>query len=256
MENASRALIMAGSVLIALMVLGALMLMFNNLSSYQQIRQTDTRTSQTIEFNAQFETYNRTDVRGSELYSLLNRAVDYNRRQSTAGIGENGEEIGFKPIQVTFTFNSQLDKIASPTGNELIKKNTYVQSGTQNEFENDISSTITKLESKYGTSSLTNLTTGLSKIFIDTNGTTEEKRNEAVKLFNTASKKVSISAWSEIREGSTIRKEIYQYYEYVQFKRAHFDCTSLEGKGNSGVTYDSGTGRIIEMNFVFNGTIE
>lgn len=253
MENASKALIMAGSVLIALMILGALMLMFNNLSSYQQIRQTDTRTSQTIEFNAQFETYNRTDVRGSELYSLLNRAVDYNKRQSTAG--KDGAEIGFKPIKVTFTFKGKINKIASPSGNNLIKKDEYEQSGTQNEFEDAISSTITKLESEYGTTSLTNLTTGLSKIFID-DDSTEDEKNEAIKLFNTASKKVSISAWSKIKEGSPIREEIYKYYEYVQFKRAHFDCTSLDGKGNSGVTYDSGTGRITEMNFVFNGTIE
>ena len=34
MENASKALIMAGSILIGLMVIGALLLMFNSLSSY------------------------------------------------------------------------------------------------------------------------------------------------------------------------------------------------------------------------------
>ncbi len=33
MENASKALIMAGSVLIALLIIGALILMFNNLSN-------------------------------------------------------------------------------------------------------------------------------------------------------------------------------------------------------------------------------
>ena len=36
MENASKALIMAGSVLIALMIIGALLLMFNSISNYQQ----------------------------------------------------------------------------------------------------------------------------------------------------------------------------------------------------------------------------
>ena len=44
--------------------------------------------------------------------------------------------------------------------------------------------------------------------------------------------------------------------EYIQFKRAYFDCASLDGKGNSGVTYDKDTGRIISMNFVFSGKIE
>ena len=36
MENASKALIMAGGILIALLVLGALLLMINNLSDYQK----------------------------------------------------------------------------------------------------------------------------------------------------------------------------------------------------------------------------
>ena len=101
MENASKALVMAGSVLIALMIIGALILMFNNLFSYQQINQTDKRTDQTIEFNNQFETYNREEVRGSELYSLLNRAIDYNRKNLTEGTG-------FTTIKVTFTFGGKL----------------------------------------------------------------------------------------------------------------------------------------------------
>ena len=75
-------------------------------------------------------------------------------------------------------------------------------------------------------------------------------------MFNTVSKKIKVTNWNEIKKGSSIIEEVYKYYEYVQFKRAHFNCTSLDGKGKSGVTYDSNTGRIIEMNFVFNGKIE
>ena len=83
MENASKALLMAGSVLIALMIIGALLLMFNNLSSYQEADVQTTREAQVLEFNNQYETYNRKNVRGSDLYSLLNRVVDYNKRKST-----------------------------------------------------------------------------------------------------------------------------------------------------------------------------
>ena len=82
MENASKALIMAGSVLIALMIIGALLLMFNNLSSYQNTNNDNEMQAQIIEFNNQYETYNRDDVRGSDLYSLLNKVIDYNRRKS------------------------------------------------------------------------------------------------------------------------------------------------------------------------------
>ena len=91
MENASKALIMAGGVLIALLIIGSLLLMFNNLSSYLDTNIKETRTAQIIEFNNQFETYNRTDVRGSDLYSLLNKAADYNERKSI--IGNEGKGI-------------------------------------------------------------------------------------------------------------------------------------------------------------------
>ena len=56
MENASKALIMAGSVLIALMIIGALLLMINNLSSYQETDTKTARDAQVVEFNNQYET--------------------------------------------------------------------------------------------------------------------------------------------------------------------------------------------------------
>lgn len=85
MENASKALIMAGSVLIALVIIGALVLMFNSLSNYQETDTQSTREQQVVDFNNQYETYNRKDVRGSDLYSLFNKVIDYNRRKSEWG---------------------------------------------------------------------------------------------------------------------------------------------------------------------------
>ena len=46
MENASKALLMAAGVLIALIIIGALLLMFNNLSNYQETNTQNTRESQ------------------------------------------------------------------------------------------------------------------------------------------------------------------------------------------------------------------
>ena len=43
MENASKALLMAAGVLIALIIIGALLLMFNNLSNYQETNTQNTR---------------------------------------------------------------------------------------------------------------------------------------------------------------------------------------------------------------------
>lgn len=106
MENASKALIMAGSVLIALMIIGALLLMFNNLSNYQNTGTQSTKETQIVEFNNQYETYNRNSVRGTELITLLFQTVDYNKRESTAGTGNNqGQYLAYEPITITFNLS-------------------------------------------------------------------------------------------------------------------------------------------------------
>lgn len=268
MENASKALIMAGSVLIALMIIGALLLMFNSLSSYQEVGTQNTREAQVIEFNNQYETYNRNNVRGSDLYSLLNRVVDYNRRKSTEGTGKDeGQYLAYEPMKITFDLDGKIDQFYAPTASSkdtythLIKKGGYEQSSTVNEFENDIGSTIGNLESKYGANSLTNLTTGLTKIFIAYSSTDVEK-DVAIENFKNAYKKNQIDninieniTWENIKEGSTIRKDVYQYYEYVQFKRAKFNCQK-NSYSDTNIKYNEKTGRIIEMNFKFTGKFE
>lgn len=80
MENASRALTMAGGILIALMILGALLLMFNSLSSYQNQNDASTKDSQIAEFNNQFEPYNKNDLTLMELKSIYNKIVSNNAK--------------------------------------------------------------------------------------------------------------------------------------------------------------------------------
>lgn len=252
MENASKALIMAGSVLIALLIIGALILMFNNLSNYQNVGDEGTKEAQIIEFNNQYETHNRKNVRGSDIYSLLNRVVDYNRRKSTETTGtDEGQYLAYEPMTIKFSFVSPKGGrelfSADGTNKRLLKKDTYEQSSTKNDFENDIATKVKKLENTYTKESLTNLSTGLTKIFI-TNSSTDAQKSAAVEGFNEASSKVTITSWDQIKEGSQIRNDVYTYYEYVQFKRARFDCEKVE--------YSQKTGRIIRMEFKFTGKFE
>ena len=200
MENASKALIMAGSVLIALMIIGALLLMFNNLSNYQKTETQNTREAQVIEFNNQYETYNRKNVRGSDLYSLLNRVVDYNRRKSSEGTGkDDGQYLAYQPMTITFDLDGKTDQFYAPTVSSedaaythlIDEEGRYEQSSTVNQFEDSIGSTIKILESKYGTDSLINLTTGLTKIFIADSSTDVEK-DVAIENFKKAYKKNQI----------------------------------------------------------------
>lgn len=251
MENASKALVMAGSVLIALMIIGALLLMVNNLSSYQETDKVSTREAQVIDFNNQYETYSRKSVRGSDLYSLLNRAVDYNRRKSTTGTGKDeGQYLAYEPMIITFDLNpgGGKEKFYATTESgftHLINDNSYTVSDTTNKFD-DIYGKVKRLEGTYGADSLNNLVIGMSKIFIDSSSSDEEKQ-VAVDTFNIASKNVSVSNFSQLLNHRTA---VYTYAEYVQFKRAKFDCVTDE------VEYNPKTGRIIKMKFNFTGNFE
>ena len=244
MENASKALIMAGSVLIALMIIGALILTFSNLTAYQETNTRSTRSTQMAEFNSQYENYNRKDVRGSDLYSLLNKAIDYNRRESSAGTNwaDKGQEMAYEPMIIKFTINRT--ELSADGTSRLFEKDTNEVTGKSNDFGDKVKDEIDDLEETYGQTSLTNLTTNLTKIFIDDNASDEEKE-EAVKNFNSASRKLTVKSFSEIDKKSQIREDVYKYYEYIQFKRAHFDCEKVE--------YNNKTGRITKMEFKFNG---
>ena len=89
MENATRALVMAGGILIALMILGALLLMFNNLSSYQNSNDANTKSSQIAEFNNQFEPYNKKDLTLMELKSIYNKIESNNSKNPEYTINTN-----------------------------------------------------------------------------------------------------------------------------------------------------------------------
>ena len=67
MENASKALIMAASVLIAIVIISAFVLMMSNLTSYQQKNYDTELTAQVADFNNQFVTYARDGIRGSDM---------------------------------------------------------------------------------------------------------------------------------------------------------------------------------------------
>lgn len=253
MENASKALIMAGSVLIALLVVGALVLMFSNLTSYQNSNEKATKDEQITKFNQEYSTYNRKDVRGNELYSLINRVVDYNRRESTAGTSntnetwaDKGATIAFEPMEVEFKISAQDKKniSADHSTNRLINQTSWDINGNTNTFT--IKQKVDGLEKEFGQDSLTNLVNGMSEIFINTNDQNEQM--EAINKFNSAckSKSLKLTDWKKrIGPDGDYTNAVYTYYEYIQFKRLHFDCKDVK--------YSQKTGRIIKLSFESTG---
>lgn len=81
MENASKALLMAGGMLIALLVIGALLLAFNQIGDYEKGKSSMTKSSQVADFNKEFGKYSGDDIKGYDILTLINKAVDFNSRK-------------------------------------------------------------------------------------------------------------------------------------------------------------------------------
>lgn len=96
MENASKALIMAGSILLAIMVIGLLVFGYRQMSDLEQTKENSKEVDKLAEYMARFEQFNRgkdNPLYGSELLSLANLQEDYNLSDARADVGYDKIEI-------------------------------------------------------------------------------------------------------------------------------------------------------------------
>ena len=147
MENASKALIMAGGMLLAILIVSLLIYAWSLFSDYQSSQDKLTDIEDTTKFNEQFTNYDRDDVEGYELISLVNQIVDYNQRKSTEG--QNDEK--FNPItaKIDLVNNKNRESFSKDSTNRLILSIIYTQSNAINTFKNLID-TANKIEEEFG----------------------------------------------------------------------------------------------------------
>lgn len=114
MENASKALIMAGSVLMAILVIGLLVIGYDNLSSLEQEKGDAAGDLKGLEYMKKFEQFNRT-LYGSELLSLANLQEDYNNSTDV-------KYEGFDSIEITVKTNGIVNSSYFPAGRYTIDR--------------------------------------------------------------------------------------------------------------------------------------
>lgn len=73
MENASKALLIAGGVLIALITIGLLVRSFSTISDFQMSKLSQEEQEELIAFNEQYTKYANQYVYGTEVRSLINK---------------------------------------------------------------------------------------------------------------------------------------------------------------------------------------
>lgn len=219
MENTSKALIMAGGILLAIMVLGALLLMFNRVGEYQRGEEVLKRTTQLSEFNSEFTQYERNDVKGTDLVSLVNKIISYNAKGSGNQNVDDSIKINVE-ISLTSSGKSFKDKIGT---NPIVFTKTKYSVSSQNDELVRIFNKMRELESRgsIGAKGLALLTSNINAL---------ETGTKTVK--DILGKQISITI-----------SEIQQYEEYSRFKESTFKVD-----GNS-TTYQNG--QIAKMKFVF-----
>ncbi|MBR6033189.1 MAG: hypothetical protein IKP28_00295 [Clostridia bacterium] len=85
MENASKALIMAGGVLVAIMILSLGVYLFQAIGNFSQAYDERLKLEMTTSFNSKFEIYIR-DINAHEMVTLINLAAQINEQDATKNI--------------------------------------------------------------------------------------------------------------------------------------------------------------------------
>ena len=281
MENSAKAIIIAGGMFILIMVITLLVIFGRSLSSYMQGQHDKEMVKQITEFNNKFANYQGTELRGNELISVLNRVIDYNALEAGEyGYDPVLVEIDLvdrNALDSVIKFNTSSTEEKNFLDECFQNKNKQIIKNSKDKDDNlkTISQKGTTILSKYSDKEkypdnyIPRLTdTKLQKLSAEISNIVQEQDNstwldgydgdrKAVYNRTRAKKLTSILGYQVSAEGTekckinvdgiekdiipTVKKATCEYYQYTQFKRIMFKCTSIE--------YSQDTGRINKMSF-------
>lgn len=281
MENATKALLIAAGILFAVMIMSLLLVGYNQMSSYYSAQHEEQQIKQLADYNKIFQNYNRKKIRGNEMISLMNRVIDYNERQAydeskqyprmrvTIKLGANvWQQFTYKPANKT-NINDTIFKNVLNGDGDITNVSNSSSNKTNDKTLVQITNVAEDLKNKYPSLNLTKdklqkLSSNISNIMIkeDTEGidnkdisqltpAQETERSNRKKRLDLLKDILGISESVIKSNMGNIKDATCKYYELTQFKRAYFDCDTMN--------YDKSTGRINEMVFIVkitNGNIE
>ena len=218
MENAAKALKIAGGVLLAMLLTSLLIFVFRQISSFSKVQEEQLEAKQLAEFNQQWEAYNKKLLYGTDVITVVNKAIDNNNKMET----QDSENAYF--VNVTLELNQSFLTNVVEYDNKTTQKKTLEVSSQK--YDQLIGEMPLGFDIEEGT------TYAIGKY----------KKNGA---FVEAPNVVEIFEDSNMKKGQTqvIEEERYTYYVYpplTDFKLAVFECTGIE--------YND-YGRVTQINF-------
>lgn len=230
MENASRALLIAGTVLISLLIITILVFLFRNMSELKRQEEQQIAVEQEATFNQQYASFEKT-LYGSELLSLINKAIDYNQKIDNL-------QNGYKKMTIHVKLKDPIDNFVTGTDYNISDTNS-------NEFAKKIDQ-VNGIKKKYGSSYLERLA-ALVEAGKWANTYTNPDSGTVEYLINEINAERTTN---KIPTGSSskaqITNDIGVYSGFTEFKRKKFEHKKTEYDTNSNGT---GTGRIVLMEY-------
>lgn len=258
MENATKALLIAAGVFFGLIILTALIFAYTQITNYYRSEQEIIKTEQVTKFNNQYDTYIRNDIRGNEILSLINKIVDYNKREADT------DGIKFERMIIEISLSGKQSEFKYPRKYD-VKNADIIMDFNNTKSDNDLSKISNMLQTiqnntgvNYTETQLQRFATEISNIFAPDDFSTSDIRNEspswvsACKKRNTVVQSIIGKEYDALSANDKLklREATLEYYQFQRFKRAHFDCEA------SKVEYNKETGRIVKLVFKFNGKFE
>ena len=210
MENASKALLMTGGILIGIILLTLGVYLYGIMRDAEQTRATILSEEQLVKYNQEYTSYDKGAMYGTDVISVLNKAINNNKTY------EDDESMW---IDVKFRL---LDDVSTVTNVYTWNKNTKKYVLNNNETK--------KIKSTYGFNKDTDyyLLKNLNEI--------SSFLSEGVK--ETSNKKEDLSATDNIRlavDGHNPYKITYSGFS--DFKRMIFKCTDIKYNDVGKVNY-------------------
>lgn len=132
MENASKALIIAGAILLSILIISLGILVYNNAKNTVGSANLDKQEIQT--FNSQWETYVGQNKTASEVRSMIQAVIASNASEKKSGQNRTVKVGDSEPTSVPTLSNSKTYTIsASYATSGLVEKLTYSETSTPTE---------------------------------------------------------------------------------------------------------------------------
>lgn len=209
MENASKVLIIAGGVLIAVMLAVLVYYVFTSWGDSQRMQQEDVNIQKVEDFNKSYLSYEKV-LYGSELLGLVNKMNDYN----------NSEDVRYSGYS-TMDLSIKINELSGTTDN-LFSKGTYNLASVVNKINELLNDTVNS--SKY-------------------KGKISDSQWEYLAKSSTSTKFNDLCTELKIPTSinrNQLKSDAAEYYKYIQFKRMKFKHTGTEFFDN---------GRVSKMSF-------